>query len=264
LKDRVGIVTGTTADSIGRACALAMAAAGASLVVTGRTEAGGRETERQILEKGGNAIYVKHDVTNEDDWKRVLDICIERFGKLDILLNNAGESKGGKIENLEIADLHFLMGVNIEAPFLGAKLCWPYLRRSKNGVILNMSSLTSQQPGAGGTLYGPSKAAQNALTRVMALEGAKDNIRAISVLPGLTFTDGVLDTLGKDTSKYKDQLAQKIWMGAWGESQDVADACVFLASDSAQYITGIEFNVDGGGIGQLPNHGNKSIQGLAT
>ena len=260
----MGIVTGTTADSIGRACALSMAKAGARLIVTGRTEKGGKETERQIINRGGDAIYVKHDVTNENDWKNVIDVCIQKYGQLDILLNNAGESKGGKIENLKIEDLHFLMGVNIEAPFLGAKLCWPHLLKSENAVILNMSSLTSQQPGAGGTLYGPSKAAQNALTRTMALEGAKDNIRAISVLPGLTFTDGVLDTLGEDTSKYKDQLAKKIWMGEWGESQDVADACVFLASDSARYITGIEFNVDGGGIGQIPNHGKMLIKGLAT
>ncbi|NKB44072.1 MAG: SDR family oxidoreductase [Alphaproteobacteria bacterium] len=254
LDGRVAIVTGTTAASIGRACAIAMSDAGAKVIVTGRTIAGGQETERQIIERGGDALYVRHDVREEKDWETVVNTCIEKYGRLDILLNNAGESKGGPIETLKIEDLHFLLGVNVEAPFLGAKTCWPHLVKSGRGVILNMSSLTAQQPGAGGTLYGPSKATQNALTRVMAMEGADAGIRAISVLPGLTFTDGVLDSLGTDTERYKEPLAKKIWMGEWGKSEHVADACVFLASDAARYITGIEFNVDGGGIGQMPDH----------
>lgn len=258
LDGRVAIVTGTTAASIGRACAIAMSDAGAKVIVTGRTEAGGLETEKQIRDRGGDALYVRHDVRDEENWRVVVETCIEKYGRLDILLNNAGESKGGPIEKLTIDDLHFLLGVNVEAPFLGAKTCWPHLVKSGHGVILNMSSLTSQQPGPGGTLYGPSKATQNALTRAMAMEGADAGIRAISVLPGLTFTDGVLDSLGTDTARYKEPLAQKIWMGEWGKSEHVADACVFLASDAARYITGIEFNVDGGGIGQMPDH-SKSI-----
>ncbi|MBT5241515.1 MAG: SDR family oxidoreductase [Rhodospirillaceae bacterium] len=260
LDGRVAIVTGTTAASIGRACAIAISDAGAKVIVTGRTVAGGQETERQIIERGGDALYVRHDVREEGDWQSVVNTCIAKYGRLDILLNNAGESKGGPIETLTIDDLHFLLGVNVDAPFLGAKTCWPHLVKSGQGVILNISSLTAQQPGPGGTLYGPSKAAQNALTRAMAMEGADAGIRAISILPGLTFTDGVLDALGTDTERYKEPLAQKIWMGEWGKSEHIADACVFLASDAARYITGIEFNVDGGGIGQTPDHsksGNK-------
>lgn len=254
LDGRVAIVTGTTAESIGRACAIALSDAGAKVIVTGRTEAGGKETERQILERGGDALYVRHDATEERDWQHVVDTCIDRHGRLDILLNNAGESKGGPLETLTLDDLHFLLKINVEAPFLGAKTCWPHLIKSDHGIILNISSLTAQQPGPGGTLYGPSKAAQNALVRVMAMEGAPFGLRAVSVLPGLTFTDGVLDSLGTDTERYKDHLAKLIWMGEWGESRHVADACVYLASDAARYITGIEFNVDGGGIGQMPDH----------
>jgi NAD(P)-dependent dehydrogenase (short-subunit alcohol dehydrogenase family) len=254
LDGRVAIVTGTTAASIGRACAIALSDAGAKVIVTGRTEKGGLETERQVRERGGDALYIRHDVTDEDNWKRVVEACLERHGRLDILLNNAGESKGGPIESLSLDDLHFLLRINVEAPFLGAKTCWPHLKASGRGVILNISSLTAQQPGAGGTIYGPSKATQNALTRVMAVEGAPDGIRAIAVVPGLTFTDGVLDALGTDTERYKDPLAKKIWMGEWGKPEHMADACVFLASDAAKFITGVEFNVDGGGIGQLPAH----------
>jgi NAD(P)-dependent dehydrogenase (short-subunit alcohol dehydrogenase family) len=254
LDGRIAIVTGTTAESIGRACAIALSEAGAKVIVTGRTEAGGKETERQILERGGDALYVRHDATSETDWETVVDTCLERHGQLDILLNNAGEAKGGPIETLTIDDLHFLQRINVEAPFLGMKTCWPHLAKSGHGVILNMSSLTSQQPGAGGTIYGPSKATQNALTRAAAMEGAAVGIRAIAVIPGLTFTDGVLDNLGTDTERYKGPLAKRVWMGEWGRSEHVADACVFLASDAAQYITGVEFNIDGGGIGQMPNH----------
>lgn len=254
LDGRIAIVTGTTAESIGRACAIALSDAGAKVIVTGRTEAGGKETERQILVRGGDALYVRHDATSEADWKTVVDTCLERHGQLDILLNNAGESKGGPIETLTIDDLHFLQRINVEAPFLGMKTCWPHLAMSGHGVILNISSLTALQPGPGGLIYGPSKATQNALTRTAAIEGASVGIRAIAVLPGLTFTDGVLDNLGTDTERYKGPLAKRVWMGEWGRSEHVADACVFLASDAARYITGVEFNVDGGGIGQMPNH----------
>ena len=252
LLGKVGIITGTTADSVGRACALAMAKAGVKVVVTGRNETGGKITEKIINDAGYSAIYIKHDVTSEKDWENVVNKCIEKYGRLDILLNNSGESRGGAIEKLNLSDLHFLLKVNVEGPFLGAKYCWKHLCNSKSGVILNMSSLTSQQPGPGGTIYGPSKAAQNSLTKVMALEGAKHGIRAISVLPGLTFTDGVLDSLGNDTSKYKEPMAKRIWMGEWGKSEHIADTCVFLASKEANYITGVEFNIDGGGVGQIP------------
>ena len=259
LDGRVAIVTGTTANSIGRACALALSDAGAKVIVTGRTEAGGKETERQVLERGGDALYVRHDATSEEDWQAVVDACLDRHGRLDILLNNAGESKGGAIETLSVDDLHFLMRINVEAPFLGMKTCWPHLAACGSGVILNVSSLTAQQPGPGGTIYGPTKATQNALTRAAALEGAPVGIRAVSVLPGLTFTDGVLDSMGTDTERYIDPLAKRIWMGEWGTSQHISDACVFLASDAARYITGIEFNVDGGGIGQMPDHDKTKV-----
>lgn len=261
LNGRAAIVTGTTADSIGRACAIALSDAGAKVIVTGRTETGGKETERQIRARGGEALYVRHDVTVEENWKAVHEACLEHYGRLDILLNNAGESTGGAIETLSLEDLHFMLRVNVEAPFLGMKTCWNSLAESGNGVILNMSSLTSQQPGPGGSIYGMSKATQNAVTRAAAMEGAEVGIRAIAVVPGLTFTDGVLDSLGTDTARYKDPLAKRIWMGEWGTSQHMADACVFLASDAARYITGVEFNVDGGGIGQMPDH-DKTKQGF--
>lgn len=259
LDGRVAIVTGTTADSIGRACAIALSDAGAKVIVTGRTEAGGKETERLVNDRGGDALYVRHDATSEDHWQAVVKACMERHGRLDILLNNAGESTGGAIEALSLNDLHFMLRINVEAPFLGMKICWPYLEKSGNGVILNMSSLTSQQPGPGGSVYGMSKATQNALTRAAAMEGAAVGIRAIAMIPGLTFTDGVLDSLGTDTERYKDPLAKRIWMGEWGTSQHIADACVYLASDAARYITGVEFNVDGGGIGQMPDHDKTKV-----
>lgn len=259
LEGRVAIITGTTADSIGRACAIALSDAGAKVIVTGRTKAGGKETERRVIERGGDALFVSHDATSETDWKTVLNACLDRYGRLDLLVNNAGESLGGPIEELSLDDLQFLLRINVEAPFLGIKTCWPHLVNCGSGVILNISSLTAQQPGPGGTIYGPTKATQNALTRAAAIEGAALGIRAISILPGLTFTEGVLDSLGSDTKRYKEPLAKRIWMGEWGRSKDIADTCVFLASDAARYITGVEFNVDGGGIGQMPDHDKTKI-----
>lgn len=246
LDGKVAIVTGTTADSIGRACAMGLAMAGAKVVVTGRTVAGGKETESLIRDAGGDALFVRQDVTVEDDWERVVKTTIDTYGRIDFLVNNAGEAVVKPIEELTRDDLIFLRLVDLDGPFLGMKHAWPHMVAAGGGVILNMSSIVGQKANPKGTAYGAIKGAQLGLTRSGALEGAPVNIRVNSVHPGMIWTAGVPDVLGPKAEEMKPMLAAKIPWGECGESRHVADPVVFLCSEAGAYITGAEFNIDGG------------------
>ncbi len=246
LEGKVAIVTGCTAASIGRACAMGFAMAGAKVVATGRTVAGGEETEKLIRDAGGDALFVRQDVTVEDDWKRVVQTTIDTYGRIDFLVNNAGEAVVKPIEELTHDDLTFLRLVDLDGPFLGMKYSWPHMVAAGGGVILNMSSIVGQKGMPNGTAYGAIKGAQLGLTRTGALEGAAVNIRVNSVHPGMIWTAGVPDVLGPDAEKMKPKMAAMIPWGEAGESHHVGDPVVYLCSDAAKYITGVEFNIDGG------------------
>jgi NAD(P)-dependent dehydrogenase (short-subunit alcohol dehydrogenase family) len=246
LDGKVAIVTGTTAASIGRACAMGLAMAGANVVVTGRTVAGGEETEQLIREAGGDALFIRHDVTVEDDWQRVIKTTIDTYGRLDFLVNNAGEAIVKPIEELTRDDLIFLRLVDLDGPFLGMKYAWPHMVAAGGGVILNMSSIVGQKGNPRGTAYGAIKGAQLGLTRTGAIEGAAVNIRVNSVHPGMIWTAGIPDVLGPNAESMKPMMAGRIPWGETGEPHHVGDPVVFLCTDAGKYITGVEFNIDGG------------------
>jgi NAD(P)-dependent dehydrogenase (short-subunit alcohol dehydrogenase family) len=245
LNDKVGIVTGAT-SGIGRGCALAMVEAGAKLVVTGRNVERGQITVDMIQALGGEAVFVQQDVTQEADWHRVIDTTLERFGRIDILLNNAGDAKMGPITELTLDTLQFLLRVDLEGPFLGMKLVWPHLVAAGGGAIINMSSVAGQRGMAGSSAYSTVKGAQAAMSRSAAMEGAPVNIRVNSMHPGLIWTEGVTDVMGDNVEEFKPRLLAHVPWGAFGEPKNVADACVYLASDESRQVTGIELNVDGG------------------
>lgn len=246
LDGKVAIVTGTTAASIGRACAMGLAMAGAKVVVTGRKEPGGRETEELIKAAGRDAVFVRHDVTIEDDWQRVIRTAVDTYGRLDFLINNAGEAIVKPLAEITRDDLIFLRNVDLDGPFMGMKYAWPHLVAAGGGVILNMSSIVGQKGMPNGSAYGAIKGAQLGLTRTAALEGAPHNIRVVSVHPGMIWTAGVPDVLGPDAEKMRPTLAARIPWGETGEPHHVGDAVTFLCSPAGQYITGVEFNIDGG------------------
>jgi NAD(P)-dependent dehydrogenase (short-subunit alcohol dehydrogenase family) len=245
LNDKVGIVTGAT-SGIGRGCALAMVEAGAKLVVTGRNVERGQITVDMIEALGGEAVFVQQDVTQEADWHRVIDTTLERFGRVDVLLNNAGDAKMGPITELTLDTLQFLLRVDLEGPFLGMKLVWPHLVAAGGGAIINMSSVAGQRGMAGSSAYSTVKGAQAAMSRAAAMEGAPVNIRVNSMHPGLIWTEGVTDVMGDNVEEFKPRLLAHVPWGAFGEPKNVADACVYLASDESRHVTGIELNVDGG------------------
>jgi 3(or 17)beta-hydroxysteroid dehydrogenase len=244
LADKVAIVTGAT-SGIGRGCAIAMAEAGAKMIVTGRNVERGRITVDMIEKIGGEAIFIQQDVTREEDWRSVIDTTLESFGRLDILLNNAGDAILGPLVDVTIDTLRFLLRVDVEGPFLGMQAAWPHLLND-GGTIINMSSVTGQKGMAGASAYCTAKGAQTALTRAAAMEGKDVNIRVNSMHPGMIWTEGVTDVLGDNVEEYKPKLLANIPYGQFGEPENVAAACVYLVSDEARNITGIEFNVDGG------------------
>jgi len=245
LSGKVAIVTGAT-SGIGKGCAIEMAKAGARLVVTGRNEERGANTVRLVREVGGEVMFVRQDVTDEGDWIKVMDATIAAYGRLDCLLNNAGEAVVKPLEELTLDHLQFLLRVDLDGPFLGMKHAWPHLKRAGGGTIMNMSSITGQKGGAKGSAYCAAKGAQLALTRAGALEGAAHNIRVNSIHPGLIWTEGVPDVMGPNPETYLPRLRASVPMGEVGETWHVGTAVVFLASDEASYITGAELNVDGG------------------
>lgn len=246
LYNKVAIVTGTTAESIGRACAMSLAMQGTKVVVTGRKEEGGKETEKIIKNAGGECIYIKQDVTIENDWKKVIEKTIKKYNRLDFLVNNAGEAIVKPIEKLTYSDLKFLRSVDLDGPFMGIKYSWPHMVEAGGGVILNMSSIVGQKGNPRSSAYSAIKGAQLGLTRSCAMEGALVNIRVNSIHPGMIWTAGVPDVLGPDAEEKKPSIAARIPWGETGESHHVGDAVAFLCSSQAKYITGVEFNIDGG------------------
>ena len=159
LSGKVAIVTGAT-SGIGKGCAIEMAKAGAKIIVTGRNEERGANTVRLVHEVGGEVTFVRQDVTVEKDWAHVMDVTLSTYGRLDCLLNNAGEAVIKPLEKLTLDDLQFLLRVDLDGPFLGVKHAWPHLKKSGGGTILNMSSITGQKGGHLGSAYCAAKGAQ--------------------------------------------------------------------------------------------------------
>ena len=246
LSGKVALVTGAT-SGIGEGVALALAFAGAYVIATGRDEKRGLETVRQIEAGKGKGHFDKLDVTVEDDWKRVVADIQKRFGRLDILVNNAGRGVRGPIETIPMEGHWFEIHLNIEGAFLGMTYAWPIMKKNGGGVVFNMNSTAGQRGGSGSICYGGSKGGMLGLTKSAAAAGRKDGIRVISIHPGNTWSPGMqaLVEVSEDEFFSKDRN-RSIPAGMPARAADVAVPIVFLASDAARHITGIEFNIDGG------------------
>ena len=248
LAGKIALVTGATSTfGIGRVSTRAMAMAGAYVYVTGRDPVRGAETVAEIEAVGGKTSFLKLDVTVEEDWAQAMAAVREQFGHLDILVNNAGNNGGGLIEELPLDTVWYLAHLNIEGAFLGTTYAWPLMKDS-GGVILDVNSVTGQGGSVGGTAYPSSKGGLLGLSRAAAADGRRHGIRVISVHPGLTWTSGMERVNGFTREEYVRNISERgrIPLGRGAESADVAVALVYLASDDARHITGIEYNIDGG------------------
>ncbi len=249
VKGKVAIVTGA-ATGIGKATALLLAREGACVTITtDRNIVEGKKVVAEIIDGGGRAIFVRHDVTNEDNWLEVIDETLAEFGKLDILVNNAGVILFKKIEDMSLGEWRHLMSVNLDSAFLGTKHAIKAMKKTGGGSIINLSSIA----GLVGTLddtaaYCASKGAVRLFTKAAALECSKEgynyNIRVNSVHPGAI--DGTLlmkSYLEDEAFVKKLQSNPRV---VTGEPIDVAYAVLYLASDESKFATGAELIVDGG------------------
>jgi NAD(P)-dependent dehydrogenase (short-subunit alcohol dehydrogenase family) len=222
---------------------------GAKVVLGDLLETEGRKVEAEIRAAGGEAVFVPLDVTSEADWKNAVDTAVTRFGKLDVLVNNAGVSGHGRIEDVTLEAWNRVMGINSTGVFLGTRAAIPAMRRAGGGSIVNISS----QLGLVGVdnsspQYQASKGAVRLLTKATAIQYAKERIRANSVHPGPIVTP-MTEARRADPETYK-LTVSRIPLGRYGEPEDVAYGVLYLASDESSFMTGAELVIDGGWTAQ--------------
>jgi len=217
---------------------------GAKVVIGDISEEDGKAVEAQISEAGGEALFVTLDVTNEGDWARAVDQAVSRFGKLDVLVNNAGISSRAFTDDTAIDGWDKIMEVNSKGVFLGTRAAVPKMLEAGGGSIINISSIMGLVGSAGGhPAYNASKGAVRIFSKAMAVRHGKDNIRVNSVHPG--FMPPMASGIAYDQDQRRGSLEQTP-LGREGRIEEVANAVLFLASDEASYITGAELAVDGG------------------
>ena len=248
LENKVALISGG-ARGMGAAEAHLLAGEGAKVVIGDILEEEGRRTEAAVNESGGECVFVRLDVTKESDWERAVDLTVARFGKLDVLVNNAGIGGQGRIEDTTTEAWDQVMEVNAKGVFLGTKAAIPRMRQAGGGSIINISS----QLGLVGTdtsspQYQASKGAVRLFTKATAIQYAKDGIRANSVHPGPIVTP-MTDSGRRDPERYAVMMS-RIPLGRYGEVDDVAYGVLFLASDESSFMTGSELVIDGGWTAQ--------------
>lgn len=243
LANKVAIITGA-AGGMGKSDALLFAKEGAKVAITDLQEDKLREVVREIVESGGEAIALRHNVASEEDWVRVVDETVAKFGKVDILVNNAGVSNATPFMDLTVEGWEKTMSINVTSIFLGQKYVIPHMIEAGGGSIINISSIAGLTGGSGAGPYTASKGAVRMLTKATAVDFAKYNIRANSIHPGYIETPMTVD-LFKD-EKMNQWFLSQTPLPRLGKPEDIANGVLFLASDESSYITGVELPIDGG------------------
>jgi 3-oxoacyl-[acyl-carrier protein] reductase len=241
LKDKVAVVTGAS-QGIGRDTALALAQAGAKVAVAARSEEKLAALVTEIEAAGGTALAVKMDVADADQVKAGFKQVIEKFGRLDILVNNAAITRDGLSMRMKQDDWEAVLKTNLTGAHLCIQQALSSMMRARAGRIINISSVVAQSGNAGQANYVAAKAGLIGLTKAIAIEIASRNITVNAVAPGFIETP-MTDVL---PDKVKEELKTRIPLGRMGSAREVAAAIVFLASDEAGYITGHVLNVNGG------------------
>src|SRR5580704_3381981 len=256
LDGKVAIVTGG-ASGIGAACAKTLAREGAKVVATDIDEPGGKAVVDAIRTTGGEAIFLAHDVTDEQRWSEIVGETEARFGRLDILVSNAGIGMMvPSIVDMSLADWRRLTAINLDGVFLSVKYCIPAMRRAGGGSIIMMSSIAGLRGSPGLAGYCATKGGVRLFAKAVAMESAADGIRVNSVHPGIIATPiwekipvGASNA-GRNAPVDPHELARRsVPLGEAGMAQDIADGVLFLASDASRHMTGAEMVIDGGMTG---------------
>lgn len=256
LNGKVAIIVGagqTPGDTIGigRATAITYAREGARVLVVDRRLESAEETREMISKEGGDAIAFAADAVKSDDCLKMANACIQQYGRIDILNNNVGiDDRDAGPTHLEEDAWDQIMDVNMKSVFMACKHVLPIMRRQSSGSIINMSSIAAVSS-VGVLAYKTSKAGVNAMTHQMAVGNAKFGIRVNAIMPGLMDTpmaiEGISAARKISKDKIREQRDAQVPLGAkMGTGWDVANGCLFLASDEANFITGVILPVDGG------------------
>lgn len=247
LEGKVALITGAGVG-IGRATALLFAQEGASVVVVDRNEETARETAETIVREGGRAISVRADVSQTEDIQRMFAETIHAFGKLNIVFNNAGIVKQGRVEDSTEQDWEEQIATTLTSVFLGCKYAIPLLREQGGGVILNMASVAGIMGVANRAIYSAAKGGVAALTRAIALDYAAEQIRAVFISPATIETPSLTERINTspDPVAARKAFEARQPIGRLGRPEDVAYAALYAASDEASFLTGSSLVIDGG------------------
>lgn len=244
LNDKVAIVTGA-ASGFGAEIARQYIAEGAKVALADINEAGARDVAVSL---GANAFAVKCDVTRRADIDALVKATVDRFGKLDIVVNNAGWThRNGPLLDVDEATFDRVYDINVKSIFHMVHAVVPLMRKQRSGVILNIGSTAGIRPRPGLTWYNSSKGAVNLMSKSLAVELGPDNIRVNAICPVMGATGLLESFMGMpDTPENRKKFVATIPLGRLSDPKDIARAAVYLASDDAEFITGVEFPVDGG------------------
>ena len=243
---KIALVTGGT-SGIGKTTAIEFARAGAKFVLTGRREKEGAQVVAEIKKLGGEAAFVRADVAKDADVKAMVAFTIEKFGRLDIAFNNAGVEWKGPLDQATEAEYRRIFDVNVWGVLNSMRHEIPVMLKNGGGAIVNTSSVAGHVGLGQVSVYIASKHAVEGLTKSVALEFAKQNIRINAIAPGVIATE-MLDRFAGD--ELRDQLTSIIPVARIGASEEIAAAVLYLCSDNAKFTTGTSLVVDGGFLAQ--------------
>src|SRR5215831_8587297 len=242
---KIALVTGGT-SGIGKATAVAFARAGAKVVLSGRREKEGAQVVAEIKKLGGEAAFVRADIANDADVKAMVEFVVDKFGKLDIAFNNAGVEWKGALDQATEAEYRRIFDTNVWGVLNSMRHEIPVMLKNGCGAIVNNSSIAGHVGFPEISIYIASKHAVEGLTKSVALEFAKQNIRINSVAPGPIATE-MWDRFAGD-KEVSAQVISTVPVARLGASEDIAAAVLYLASDAAKFTTGTSLVVDGGGV----------------
>jgi 2-deoxy-D-gluconate 3-dehydrogenase len=244
LKGLVAVVTGGN-GGIGLGMARGLAKVGAAVVVAGRNAAKNAAAVSELKALGAAAAAFEVDVTVEDDCRRLMDRAAEQFGRLDILINNAGIALRKRPEDYTLADWHRVIDSNLTSAFVCSHAAYPHFVRAGGGKIISIGSILSMMGAPFAVAYGASKGGIVQMTRSLAAAWGKDNIQVNAILPGWINTE-LTEGARREVPGLTERVATRTASGRWGEPQDFEAIAVLLAGSGSQYITGAAIPVDGG------------------
>jgi NAD(P)-dependent dehydrogenase (short-subunit alcohol dehydrogenase family) len=245
---KVALVTGG-ASGLGAESGRRLAREGATVVLTDLVAEAGQAVADEIAAAGGTALFLTHNVTDEARWIEVVAAVLDRFGRIDVLVNSAGVGSGGQpILEHTFEAWRRINAINLDGTFLGVRHVAPAMAAAGRGSIINLSSILGKVGLPGASAYCASKGGVLMLTKAVALELAATGVRVNSVHPGFIETPMVLNALreSENENAMRDMIVSRHAMGRLGVPREIADAIVFLASDESSFMTGSELVIDGG------------------